>query len=116
MKLKLLEEIIKAFMDMMSLTNSEEKLTSSSIVIVIVPKFSMKYGIVITHTYIHNAWTHKYTDTYMHTLTYTLCIHIHTYTLTFTLYRHAPIYVYSHMHAYIQRHKTHTDSTYKHTH
>lgn len=65
MKLKLLEEIIKAFMDMMSLTNLEEKLTSSSTVIVIVPKFSIKYDIVISHThthkYIDNAQTHKYT-------------------------------------------------------
>lgn len=72
MKLKLLEDIIKAFMDMMSLTNLEEKLTSSSTVIVIVPKFSIKYDIVITHThkYIDNAQTHKYTS----------CIHVHIHT------------------------------------
>ena len=85
MKLKLLEEIIKAFMDMMSLTNSEEKLTSSSIVIVIVPKFSMKYGIVITHTHIYaqckdtqiHRYIHAHIDLYiMHTHSH---IHIDIY-------------------------------------
>lgn len=37
MKLKLLEEFTQGFLDVMSLINSEEKLTSSSTDIVIVP-------------------------------------------------------------------------------